>query len=122
MSESNWKIDPLTGEKFVPKNSLQKFARLENKIKYNNLKAKKYRDRSAFIYKPLYKNHKILIELIGNNTTIEEHAEFLKGRGFDFKKFTGWMLYNGKKYPLVYEFVLIFKPNQIVKIIKMSND
>lgn len=40
------KIDPLTGETFIPRRTNQKFASVKNKMKYNNLM---YKERAKVI-------------------------------------------------------------------------
>ena len=52
-------IDPFTGEEFIPKKISQRFANKENRIKFNNEKAKKIRIEQAPIINPLKLNFKI---------------------------------------------------------------
>ena len=58
------KIDPLTGERFIALRSNQVFATEENRIRFNNEKAKEIRIEKSFVDKPLHKNLLILTELM----------------------------------------------------------
>ena len=112
------KTDPLTGEMFFPSRSNQVFANDENRIKYNNLKAKTFRDRKSFVDKPLHTNLRILNALMGTKTELELHRQFLIGRGFDVQVFTHSVELNGKDYYAIYEFVIIPLTNDQIKIVR----
>lgn len=110
--------DPLTGEEFIPKKSSQRFATPQNRIKYNNEKASKLNRERAFIDKPLHENRNIFYELLGNKTEITVHAEFLRGRGYNFNLTTHFDRWEGKNVPCIYEFMIITLPNEQIKILK----
>ena len=110
--------DPLTGEGFVPKKVSQRFATSANRIKYNNDKASKINSQRAFVDKPLHKNQNILKEILGNKTEIIIHAEFLKGRGYNFHLTTHYDKWEGKNVPCIYEFMIITQLNEQIKILK----
>ncbi len=112
------KTDPLTGEPFFASRANQVFASDENRIKYNNLKAKTLRDRRSFVDKPLHTNLRILNELMGSKTEIELHRQFLIGKGFDVQVFTHSEEIDGKDYFAIYEFIIIPLPNDQIKIIR----
>ena len=111
-------IDPLTKEEFVPKKISQRFATPANRIKYNNQKASKINSQRAFIDKPLHLNHKILKEILVNKKEIIIHAEFLKGRGYNFNLTTYIDEWEGKNVPCIYEFMIITLPNEQIKILR----
>jgi len=110
--------DPLTGEEFMPKKSSQRFATPANRIKYNNEKASKLNSERAFIDKPLHGNRNTLKELLGNKTEIIVHAEFLRGRGYNFTLTTHYDRWEGTNVPCIYEFMIIAMPNEQIKIVK----
>lgn len=101
------KIDPFTGEEFIPKKISQRFANKENRIKFNNDKAKKIRIEQAPIINPLKLNFKIIKELIGNKMEIILNKEFLRGRGFDYTVNSGIERFNQKIYPLIFGYLII---------------
>lgn len=101
------KIDPLTGEEFTPKKISQRFANKENRIKFNNEKAKSLRIELAPVINPLKLNYKIIKELIGDNMVLIKNKEFLKGKGFDFTVSTGNEIFKGKIYPMIFEYLII---------------
>lgn len=101
------KIDPYTGEMFVPKKISQRFANKENRIKYNNEIAKKIRIEQAGIINPLKLNVKIIKGLLGIKHQVIVHKEFLRGKGFDFTISSGNDRYEGKIYPLIFNYLII---------------
>lgn len=107
----NQKIDPYTGEAFIPKKISQKFATPENRIKFNNDKAKKIRIEQDPILKPIKTNYKIIKELIGTEFEIEINKHFLRGKGFNFEVTTQMDLYNGRLYPLIFEYLIVSNSN-----------
>ena len=111
-------IDPFTGEEFIPKKISQRFANKENRIKFNNEKAKKIRIKQAPTINPLKLNFKIIEELLGTKMEIILNKEFLRGKGFDFTINSGMESFNGKIYPLIFGYLIItdFSNNE-VKII-----
>lgn len=65
--EDQYKIDPLTNERFVPKRINQKFATLADRIKYYNTKATKLNQERAYFNGPCKKSHNFseLLEIYG---------------------------------------------------------
>lgn len=108
---TNERIDPLTGEKFIPKKISQRFATSENRIKFNNDKAKKIRIEQAPIINPIKTNYKIIKELIGTKTEVEVNKHFLRGKGFNFKVITQMDIYNGRTYPLIFDYLIVSNSN-----------
>lgn len=117
--------DPLTGETFLPSRISQKFASPENRILYHNQKANKLRQSKMYIDNPIRKNLKILTELLETKTIENFHKQFLLGKGFTFGVLTHFDLYQEKRHPCIYEFIVVNQPNdqvQVVKIKPRSND
>ncbi|QBZ98855.1 hypothetical protein [Flavobacterium sangjuense] len=111
--------DPLTGEEFIPKKISQRFATPQNRIIWNNQKAAQTRLKRAFVDKPLHKNQAILLELINNKKEITVHEEFLRGRGYDFNMTSHFEMWEGKKHPCIYEFIIVSTiDNPQIKIIR----
>ena len=77
------RICPLTGEKFTPKRSNQRFRDPKARNDYYNHLAKEIRKIKSVADKPLAKNFKALSELLGDAREKVFHREFLLGRGVD---------------------------------------
>ena len=107
----NQRIDPYTGEIFIPKKISQRFATPENRIKFNNDKAKKIRIELAPILNPIKTNYKIIKELIGTKTEIEVNKHFLRGKGYNFEVTTQMDFYNGRPHPLIFEYLIVSNSN-----------
>ena len=114
MEKQEIRIDPLTGESFIPKKITQIFASSANRIKFNNNNASKLRKDNAFIDKPLRNNHRILRELLADKKEFKEFRHYFRGQGFSFFHFTDYREYEGKSYPCVYEFMIIAIEDQIL--------
>jgi hypothetical protein len=112
------KIDPLTGKEFIPKRSNQLFESPANRIKYNNQKAREFRNELDHINKPLVKNVKILNELLMNKTKITFHREFLKGKGFTFNVITHFDNFEGEEHPCLYQYMITEMSNEKITIRK----
>jgi hypothetical protein len=110
--------DPLTGEKFFAKRANQKFARPENRIKYNNDAANALRKEREYISKPIHFAHVKLRKLMNDRIEAEFSLDFLRGYGLDFNVFNHFVKYNGIQHPAIFEFVFIIdKVNRKVKVI-----
>ncbi|HEX9980146.1 MAG TPA: hypothetical protein VGB50_06245 [Flavobacterium sp.] len=114
MENPEIRIDPLTGESFIPKKITQIFASSANRIKFNNNKASKLRKERAYVDKPLCKNHMILRNLLSDKKEFTESRDFFRGKEFSFVNFTDYREHGGEKYPCVYEFMIIAKGDQIL--------
>lgn len=110
--------DPLTGEEFIPKKETQRFAKPENRVKFNNQRASKLRKERSFIDKPLHQNHKILIELLNKKDELIVHEEYLLGKGYNFNIITHYDIRDGNYHSCVYEFIIITLKNNQIKIIR----
>ena len=117
--ETSTRKDLLTGEEFIPKKISQRFASPANRIKFNNRKASLEKQKNAPYDKPLLKNYRILVELIGTKKSTIHKKDFMLGRGFNFSVFNNFELIDGRNYPKVNEFALIIDiENQSIKIIR----
>lgn len=110
--------DLLTGDDFIPKRSNQKFVSSENRIKYNNNKAKELRQKNSSINKALHKNIVILNELLLNKSEVTLHKLFLLGKGLNFAVFTHFAMYENHDYPSIYQYTFIPQEGDMIKIIR----
>lgn len=110
--------DKYTGKLFIPKRSNQLFATPENRIAYNNEKAKKWRQKMAPIIKPINKNRQILEELMEGRNERIVHKEFLLGKGFDFGFSPNTYTQNGETYFALADFHIIPKEDYNIQIIR----
>ena len=117
MSELN-KKDPLTGESFIPKRVNQRFASASNRKKFNNQQANALRKKRAIIYSPLNKTHHLLMKLMEGKNEAKFSKDFLKGYGVKLNLFNHIVIIEGAQHHAIFEFVLIFLDNNIVKIIR----
>lgn len=106
-------IDPLTGERFIPTRSNQKFASRANQIKYNNQLAKKRREAIKPHSQILVQNRNILIKILGKETRKTVSRDYLLGAGFNFLYYTQSCKSGDKAYQCIFEFGLCqYAPNQ----------
>lgn len=110
------KTDPLTGEVFIALRSNQIFANDENRIRYNNLKAKELRENKSEIDKPLLHNYRILNELMAGKKEDVFHKQFLLGRGYSFMVLTHYEELNGLRLKAVYNFIIVPQEGDKIKI------
>jgi hypothetical protein len=113
--------DLLTSEEFQPRRLNQKFARKENRIKFNNNKANKLRHHLKSINNPLLNNFRILRALLNEDREKIFHRQFLLGRSYDFSKTTHLAHWENKTYYALYDYILIQLDNDMVKIINQSS-
>jgi hypothetical protein len=104
--ENNYKIDPLTGEQFIPSKSTQRFARPENRIKFNNRKAALLNLQRAFFDKPCKKSQTILISLYNPDSDNIFHRKFLEGMGFGFDAYNRAIETKYGKLPAYYDYAV----------------
>lgn len=114
----NEKTDPLTGVKFFPKRINQRFISPDNRIKFNNDKANKFRHSLSYVNKPLNKNIRILNELMQNKRQATFHKQFLIGKGLNFGVHTHYETYEEKSQIAIYQFIILRVDNEQIKIIK----
>jgi len=111
--------DPHTGEEFIAKRLNQRFARPENRIKYNNDAANALRKEREYINKPIHTTHLKLKKLMDGKNEAEFTFDFLNGYGVDFTVFNHYELYNGIQRPALFEFIIIIdRLNKRIKVIR----
>lgn len=115
-----YKTDPLTKEKFIPKKISQKFAKPANRIKYNNKKASKLNQERAFFDGPCKKSHRVLKSLFEIDSTKSHNMHFLNGKGVDFTAYNHLAITDFGKLPAYYNYAIRNIPNtenyQIIKL------
>ena len=109
--------DLLTNEEFIPSRINQKFAKAQNRIKFYNDRANEFRHSIAYISKPLYKNIKIVNELMGSKKESTFHKQFLLGKGFSIGAYTHIEQYDNKRQFAIHKYILMFLENEQIKII-----
>jgi hypothetical protein len=110
--------DLLTGEEFIAQRINQKFAKPQNRIKYYNDKANRLRQSNSWIDRPLHKSICILNDLLRNKQEAVFHKQYLLGRGFSFETSTHLELYQGKRYPAIYQYLIVPITPEQIKIVK----
>jgi hypothetical protein len=110
------RIDPLTGERFLPSRNHQRFARKENRIKFWNDKANAQREKLSDVNYALHRNVYLLNKLLYRKRELTTTRAYLLGLGFSFDVFTG--LTENKKYKKVYHYVIMPLNKTNIKIIK----
>lgn len=115
MKKQQYKIDPLTGKRFLPIRSNQRFASASNRITYNNQLATKIRHKMRYINYPLLKNFKIINKLMFRKAKRVFTKDYLEGLGFDFNVITKVVVIDKKKFNTIYNYAIIpFSKNQII--------
>jgi len=112
--------DLLTQEEFIKQRSNQKFASSKNRIRYNNLKARKKRITKGPIDRMLDQNRTILSRIIGNKTEIIVSRDYLLGAGFSFAYYSFNKEVDGVTYSGIYEFGIVKISDDKFKIIKFQ--
>jgi len=112
------RIDPLTGEEFIPKRINQVFAKPANRIAYHNSKAADLRHSSSYLDKPLKKNFQILNELMSGSEEEIFHKQFLLGKGFVFEVFNNMDKIDDKMRYCVYYYVILPMEKEQIKILR----
>mgnify|MGYP001300208722 CR=1 FL=1 len=110
--------DPLTGEEFIPKRVNQRFASASNRKKFNNQQANALRKKRATINGPLNKTHLLLIKLMNGRNEAEFSKDYLDGYGVELNLFNHIVKINDYRHHAIFEFVLLFLDNNIIKIIR----
>lgn len=121
------KVDPHTQEEFIPKRKNQKFASEQNKIDFNNEKARKEREIRKEIDSKILKNYRILKSKIEDEQQVNVHEAELIREGFDYRFINHFkkIKYKGddKQVLGIYDlFYFIDKQSDNIIIIKNQND
>jgi hypothetical protein len=119
MKEVTRRKDPQTGELFFPKSANQKFARPENRIKFNNDAANELRRERENINKPIHIAHVKLRKLMDGINEAEFSFDYMEGAEIDFNLFNHYVLYNGINRRAIFEFIIIiYRFNKRIKVIR----
>jgi hypothetical protein len=112
--------DPLTQEEFVKRRNNQKFATSNNRIRFNNQKARQKRIMKGFVDKLLDQNRTILSRILGNRTERIVSKDYLLGAGFSFEFYSFIKEVNGVNYFGIYEYGIAKTSDDKFKIIKFQ--
>ena len=113
--------DLLTQEVFVKRRSNQKFARSQNRIRYNNQKAQKKRTAKAFVDRPMDRNRTILARILNGRNEMTVSRDFLLGAGFTFDLFNYQKMEDDHIYAGIYEYGAVKVNETTYKIKKLQN-
>lgn len=113
------KRDLLTNEEFHSTRINQKFANAENRIKFYNNKANKFRQSIAFISKPLQNNIIILNELMAGKEECVFHKEYLLGKGYSLSIHSHIHRYQNKNHFAIHNYIIMSISETQIKIIKI---
>ena len=117
----NTKIDPYSGEEFLPTRKNQIFANTKNKIAFNNNKAAKIREERAPINNIIKRNYEILKLLLDNRSEKTVNLNTLNDLSFKANHYLKHEYINNKHIFTIYNinFQSIKKDNiNYLKIIK----
>lgn len=113
------KIDPFSGEEFIPKKISQRYACTANRIKHNNRKASNIRQERSFLDKHTHKNDLILREIYTEGAENVFNSFWMEGKGFRFDATNHQTEFDGTLKNCVYEFMLLeIEGTDKIKIIK----
>jgi hypothetical protein len=82
------RVDPLTGNKFIPKRANQKYENRANQIQHNNLVAKEKNTLKSQIESCIIHNESILRKILQDKNEAIVSKDFLLGAGFNFSYHT----------------------------------
>ena len=116
------RIDPFSGENFVPSRYNQKFATRKNQVAFNNVKSRDLRQEKAPFDKAIEKNRKVLSIILLNADSVKISRDYLLGAGFNFNIFNGSYQVDGVKYQTVYDFAITRMIDGKFKIIKRERN
>ena len=114
--------DLLTQEEFIKQRNNQKFASSKNRIRFNNLKARKKRITKGPIDRMLDLNRTILSRIIGDKPEIIVSRDYLLGAEFNFAYYSFIHKIEELTYSGIYEFGIAKTPEGKYKIIKIDNE
>lgn len=121
MKEVLKRKDPYSGEEFIAKRVNQRFARPENRIKFNNDAATALRRERSFLDKHVHKNQLILREIFveGNDNVFDNM--WLLGKGLRSDATNHQVKYQGVVRNCVYEFIMVpIENTNKTKIVKLK--
>ena len=83
------RVCPYSKLEFIPKRNNQLFAKKEYRIAFHNEIHNSFRRKLSAVNKEIVSSYKTLIEILGERKSVIVHYQFLKGKNFSFKVFTG---------------------------------
>ena len=109
------KIDPHTGEEFIPKRRNQIFANTTNKTAFNNHKAAKIREERALQTKDLNRNYEILKLILNDrNEKLVRHTT-LNDLGFKYNCYHKYNKIDKQHIFNIYDIYFVnFESNDII--------
>ena len=113
--------DLLTKEAFYKRRRNQKFARPQNRIRYNNRKSQMKRTAKAFVDGPMDKNRTILIRILDGRNELTVSRDYLLGSGFIFNFFSYHKMIDNQMYDGIYEFGIAKIDESTYKIKKLRD-
>jgi hypothetical protein len=121
------KVDPYTLKEFTPTRKNQKFASEQNKIEFNNEKARKERLIRKEVDSKILKNYRILKSKIEDEQQVIVHEAEVIREGFDYRFINHFkkIKYKGEDQQVlgIYDlFYFIDNPSKSVIIIKNQED
>lgn len=97
------KIDPYTGEEFVPKRKNQIFANNANKTAFNNEKASKIRKERAPFINDINRNYDILKLILNNEQEKTVNSSTLNDLNFKYNCYLKLLPFEVKKIFIIYD-------------------
>lgn len=97
------KIDPYTGEEFIPKRRNQIFANNANKTAFNNKKAAKIKAERSVFDDVIKRNYAILKLVLDNALERTVHYKTLDEIGFKFNYYLKHEIIQGKHLSTIYD-------------------
>ena len=113
--------DPLTQKEFVKQRSNQKFSSPENRIRFNNIKAKQKRMMKGSVDRILDHNRTVLFRILGDKQEAIVSKDYLLGAGFSFNYYSFLKEVNAVTYSGIYEFGITKTSDDKFKIIKFNH-
>lgn len=116
------RVCPYSGEEFYAKRSNQKFENAECRIAYHNHRNNLLRLMRAREDRRLHKNHKILVELMGDEKRKQFKRDFLHGKGFSTKVLTGLTKYRNVWVHALYNYLMYEGQDNTITFIQIDDE
>jgi len=84
------RVCPYSKLQFTPKRNNQVFATKEYRVAHHNELHNSFRRKLSGLNKEIINSYKTLLEILGEKKSTVAHYQFLKGKNFSFKVFTGF--------------------------------
>lgn len=116
------RVCPYSGEEFYAKRSNQKFENAECRIAYHNERNNQLRLMRARHDRKLHKNHKILVELMGDEKRKRFKRDFLLGKGFSTEVLTGLTKYRDVWVHSLYNYMMCDGLHNSITFIRIDHE